>query len=109
MTTISDPDVPTIIAEQLEPQLLDRARSRSRLAVVVGVGLTLFAVLNATAAVYLYRGINDLRTVEARLEELGAFEQRSVPGSTPSTTAFRAGSKSWTANCKAVSTKSTAT
>ena len=76
MTTISDPDVPTIIAEQLEPQLLDRARSRSRLAVVVGVGLTLFAVLNATAAVYLYRGINDLRTVEARLEELGAFEQR---------------------------------
>ena len=76
MTTISDPDVPTIIAEQLEPQLLDRAKSRSRLAVVVGVGLTLFAVLNATAAVYLYRGINDLRTVEARLEELGAFEQR---------------------------------
>jgi hypothetical protein len=76
MTTISDPNVPTIIAEQLEPQLLDRAKSRSRLAIVVGVGLTLFAVLNATAAVYLYRGINDLRTVEARLEELGAFEQR---------------------------------
>lgn len=75
MTTISDPDVPTI-AEQLEPQLFDRARSRSRLAVVVGVGLTLFAVLNATAAVYLYRGINDLRTVEGRLEELGTFEQR---------------------------------
>lgn len=76
MTTISDPDVPTIIAEQLEPQLLDRARSRSRLAVVVGVGLTLFAVLNATAAIYLYRGISDLRTVEGRLEELGTFEQR---------------------------------
>ncbi|OBQ62605.1 hypothetical protein [Mesorhizobium erdmanii] len=76
MTTISDPDVPTITAEPLEPQLLDRARSRSRLAVVVGVGLTLFAVLNATTAVYLYRGINDLRTVEGRLEELGAFEQR---------------------------------
>ncbi|QKC85747.1 hypothetical protein [Mesorhizobium sp. NZP2077] len=78
MTTISDPDVPTITAEQLEPQLLDRDASRSRLAVVVGVGLTLFAVLNATAAIYLYRGISDLRTVEGRLEELGAFEQRIV-------------------------------
>jgi hypothetical protein len=75
MTTISDPHVPTI-AEQLEPQLLDRDKSRSRLAVAIGVGLTLFAVLNATAAVYLFRGITDLRIVEARLEELGTFEQR---------------------------------
>ena len=78
MTTISDPHVPTVSAEPIEPQLLDRDASRSRLAVVVGVGLTLFAVLNATAAIYLYRGINDLRTVEGRLEELGAFEQRIV-------------------------------
>ena len=75
MTTISDPHVPTI-AEQLEPQLLDRDKSRYRLAVVVGVGLTLFAVLNATAAVFLYRGITDLRIVEGRLEQLGSFEQR---------------------------------
>ncbi|TSE07300.1 hypothetical protein C1D09_019300 [Mesorhizobium intechi] len=78
MTTISDPHVPTVSAEPIEPQLLGKDASRSRLAVVVGVGLTLFAVLNATAAVYLYRGINDLRTVEGRLEELGAFEQRIV-------------------------------
>ena len=78
MTTISDPHVPAVAAEPMEPKLLDRDASRSRLAVVVGVGLTLFAVLNATAAIYLYRGINDLRTVEGRLEELGAFEQRIV-------------------------------
>lgn len=78
MTTISDPHVPAVAAEPIEPQLLDRDASRSRLAIVVGVGLTLFAVLNATAAIYLYRGINDLRTVEGRLEELGAFEQRIV-------------------------------
>ncbi|PBC19638.1 MULTISPECIES: hypothetical protein [unclassified Mesorhizobium] len=78
MTTISDPHVPTVSAEPVEPQLLGRDASRSRLAVVVGVGLTLFAVLNATAAIYLYRGISDLRTVEGRLEELGAFEQRIV-------------------------------
>jgi hypothetical protein len=76
MTTISDPHVPTIVAEQLEPQLLDRDKSRSRLAVAVSIGLTLFAVLNATAAVFLYRGITDLRIVEGRLEELGTFEQR---------------------------------
>ena len=75
MTTISDPHMPTI-AEQLEPQLLDGGRSRTRLAVAVGIGLTLFAVLNATAAIYLFRGINDLRVVEGRLEELGTFEQR---------------------------------
>lgn len=78
MTTISDPHVPTVAAEPVEPPLLDRDASRSRLAVVVGVGLTLFAVLNATAAIYLYRGIADLRVVEGRLEELGAFEQRIV-------------------------------
>ncbi|MGX5831672.1 hypothetical protein [Mesorhizobium sp. 43Arga] len=78
MTTISDPHVPTVSAEPIEPQLLGRDASRSRLAVVIGAGLTLFAVLNATAAIYLYRGINDLRTVEGRLEELGAFEQRIV-------------------------------
>ena len=78
MTTSSDPHVPAVAAEPMEPKLLDRDASRSRLAVVVGVGLTLFAVLNATAAIYLYRGINDLRTVEGRLEELGAFEQRIV-------------------------------
>ena len=78
MTTISDPHVPTVSAEPIEPQLLGKDASRSRLAVVVGVGLTLFAVLNATAAIYLYRGIADLRTVEGRLEELGAFEQRIV-------------------------------
>jgi len=76
MTTISDPHVPTIAAEPLEPQLLDPASSRSRLAVAVAIGLTLFAVLNATAAVYLYRGISDLRIIEGRLEELGTFEQR---------------------------------
>ncbi|TGQ66103.1 hypothetical protein EN829_022580 [Mesorhizobium sp. M00.F.Ca.ET.186.01.1.1] len=76
MTTISDPDVPTIVAEPLEAPLLDRDKSRSRLAVAVTIGLSLFAVLNATAAVFLYRGISDLRNVEGRLEELGAFEQR---------------------------------
>ncbi|WP_214474138.1 hypothetical protein [Mesorhizobium sp. dw_380] len=78
MTTISDPHVPAVAAEPIEPRLLDRDASRSRLSVVVGVGLTLFAVLNATAAIYLYRGIAELRTVEGRLEELGAFEQRIV-------------------------------
>ncbi len=75
MTTISDPQMPTM-AESLEAQLLDRDKTKSRLAVTVCIGLALFAVLNATAAVYLYRGINDLRNVEGRLEELGTFEQR---------------------------------
>lgn len=78
MTTISDPQVPTVASEPIEPQLLDKDASRSRLAIAIGVGLTLFAVLNATAAIYLYRGIEDLRSVEGRLEDIGAFEQRIV-------------------------------
>ncbi|MBZ9995228.1 hypothetical protein [Mesorhizobium sp. BH1-1-4] len=73
MTTISDPDE---LVVAIEAPLLDREKSRSRLAVAVCVGLTLFALLNATAAVFLYRGINDLRAIEARLEDLGQFEQR---------------------------------
>ncbi|TIN30299.1 MAG: hypothetical protein E5Y31_08060, partial [Mesorhizobium sp.] len=32
--------------------------------------------VNMAAAIYLYRGMSDLRFVEARLEQLGAFEQR---------------------------------
>ncbi|MEI9422765.1 hypothetical protein O7A70_16485 [Mesorhizobium sp. Cs1299R1N1] len=73
MTTISDPDD---LVAAVEPPLLDKEKSRFRLAVAVCVGLALFALLNATAAVYLYRGINDLRAIEARLEDLGQFEQR---------------------------------
>ncbi|TGV14143.1 hypothetical protein EN816_14235 [Mesorhizobium sp. M8A.F.Ca.ET.173.01.1.1] len=73
MTTISDPDE---LLAAVEPPLLDKEKSRFRVAVAVCVGLALFALLNATAAVYLYRGINDLRAIEARLEDLGQFEQR---------------------------------
>ncbi|KAA3448778.1 hypothetical protein C7I87_20575 [Mesorhizobium sp. SARCC-RB16n] len=73
MTTISDPDE---LVAAVEPPLLDKEKSRFRLAVAICVGLALFALLNATAAVYLYRGINDLRAIEARLEDLGQFEQR---------------------------------
>ncbi|WP_245458524.1 hypothetical protein [Mesorhizobium sp. M8A.F.Ca.ET.057.01.1.1] len=73
MTTISDPDE---LLAAIEPPLLDKEKSRFRVAVAVCVGLALFALLNATAAVYLYRGINDLRAIEARLEDLGQFEQR---------------------------------
>ncbi|MDX8535710.1 hypothetical protein RFM41_32265 [Mesorhizobium sp. VK25A] len=74
MTMISEPDVPAI-----ELGLREAAPgkpSRARLIGVIAVGAALVTVVNVTAAVYLYRGVNDLKTVEARLEQLGQFEQR---------------------------------
>ncbi|MGX8009971.1 hypothetical protein ACVDG8_013885 [Mesorhizobium sp. ORM8.1] len=43
---------------------------------VLAVGAALVTFVNVTAAVYLYRGVSDLKTMEARLEQLGQFEQR---------------------------------
>ncbi|RWG07462.1 MAG: hypothetical protein EOQ55_32920, partial [Mesorhizobium sp.] len=43
---------------------------------VVAAGAVLVTAINVTAAFYLYRGVNDLRALEARLDQLGQFEQR---------------------------------
>ncbi|TIV07152.1 MAG: hypothetical protein E5V94_11170, partial [Mesorhizobium sp.] len=50
--------------------------SRARMIGVIAVGALLVTAINVTAAVYLYRGVNDLKTIEARLDQLGQFEQR---------------------------------
>ena len=74
MTMISEPDVPAI-----ELGLREAAPgkpSRAKMIGVVAVGAVLVTFVNVTAAVYLYRGVNDLKTIEARLEQLGQFEQR---------------------------------
>jgi hypothetical protein len=42
----------------------------------LAIGAVLVTAVNVTAAVYLYRGVDELRTMEARLEQLGQFEQR---------------------------------
>ncbi|PBB20503.1 hypothetical protein [Mesorhizobium sp. WSM4313] len=74
MTMISEPDVPAI--ELGHREAAPGKPSRARLIGVVAVGALLVTVVNVTAAVYLYRGVNDLKTMEARLEQLGQFEQR---------------------------------
>ena len=74
MTMISEPDVPAIELGQREAA--PGKPSRARLIGVITVGALLVTAVNVTAAVYLYRGVNDLKTIEARLEELGQFEQR---------------------------------
>lgn len=74
MTMISEPDAPAI-----ELGLREAAPgkpSRAKMIGVVAVGALLVTVVNVTAAVYLYRGVNDLKTMEGRLEQLGQFEQR---------------------------------
>jgi hypothetical protein len=74
MTMISEPDVPAI--ELGHREAAPGKPSRARMIGVVAVGAVLVTVVNVTAAVYLYRGVNDLKAVETRLEQLGQFEQR---------------------------------
>ncbi|TJW11884.1 MAG: hypothetical protein E5W82_17110 [Mesorhizobium sp.] len=83
MTMISDPDMPAIsigpaIDTRPANHIGERADkpSNSRLVGVVVAGALLITAVNITAAIYLYRGISDLRFVEGRLEQLGAFERR---------------------------------
>ncbi|TIR21981.1 MAG: hypothetical protein E5X34_16025 [Mesorhizobium sp.] len=74
MTMISEPDVPAI--ELGHRETVPGKPSRARMIGVIAVGALLVTAVNVTAAVYLYRGVNDLKTIEARLGELGQFEQR---------------------------------
>src|SRR6266567_2474845 len=74
MTMISGPEIPAIELGERE-----KAPGRPNRAVTIGAvmaGAALVTFVNVTAAIYLYRGVNDLRVVEARLEQLGQFEQR---------------------------------
>ncbi|MFB9984195.1 hypothetical protein ACFSQQ_02855 [Mesorhizobium kowhaii] len=79
MTTISEPDMPAIDIgnqEQREPVAIERPSKAKTIAILIASGALLLTVVNMAAAIYLYRGMSDLRFVEARLEQLGAFEQR---------------------------------
>jgi hypothetical protein len=75
MTTISEPGMPAIDVGKREQVAVDRPGNTKTIG-VVAAGALLITLVNMAAAIYLYRGINDLRSVEARLEQLGAFEQR---------------------------------
>jgi hypothetical protein len=74
MTIMSEPDIPAIELGEQEAAVGKPSR-RGTIGVVVA-GAAVVTLVNLTAAIYLYRSINDLRTVEARLELLGQFEQR---------------------------------
>ncbi|WP_296740473.1 hypothetical protein [Mesorhizobium sp.] len=74
MTMIREPDVPAI--ELGEREAAPGKPSRAKIIGVVAAGAMLLTAINVTAAIYLYRGVNDLRTMEVRLEQLGQFEQR---------------------------------
>ena len=79
MTMISEPDMPAIeigtatrIAEQA---VVGKPGDKSIIGAVI-IGTSLITLVNVVAAVYLSRGISDMRSLEARLEQLGTFEQR---------------------------------
>lgn len=79
MTTISEPDMPAIDIgnqEQREPVAIEKPSKAKTIGILIAGGALLITGVNMAAAIYLYRGMSDLRFVEARLEQLGAFEQR---------------------------------
>ncbi|ESX77957.1 MULTISPECIES: hypothetical protein [unclassified Mesorhizobium] len=79
MTMISEPDMPAIeigTATRIGDQaVVGKARDKSIIGAVI-IGTSLLTLVNMIAAVYLYRGISDMRFLEGRLEQLGTFEQR---------------------------------
>ncbi|MFC3321147.1 hypothetical protein [Mesorhizobium cantuariense] len=79
MTMISEPDMPAIDIgnqEQREPVAVEKPSKAKTIGILIASGALLITGVNMAAAIYLYRGMSDLRFVEARLEQLGAFEQR---------------------------------
>lgn len=79
MTMISEPDMPAIeigAATHIEEQAAVGKPSDKSLIGAVVIGTSLITLVNIIAAVYLYRGISDMRFLEGRLEQLGTFEQR---------------------------------
>ncbi|MER9951322.1 hypothetical protein [Mesorhizobium sp. M0047] len=79
MTTISEPDMPAIDVgnhERREQDAIERPSKTKAIGILIASGALLITAVNMAAAIYLYRGISDLRFVEARLAQLGAFEQR---------------------------------
>lgn len=79
MTMISEPDMPAIeigtAARTGEQAAVGKPGDKSIIGAVI-IGTSLITLVNVVAAVYLYRGISDMRFLEARLEQLGTFEQR---------------------------------
>lgn len=79
MTMISEPDMPAIeigTATRVEEQAVVGKPSDKSIIGAVIIGTSLITLVNIVAAVYLYRGISDMRFLEGRLEQLGTFEQR---------------------------------
>ena len=79
MTMISEPDMPAIeigtatrVAEQAA---VGKPSDKSIIGAVI-IGTSLITLVNVVAAVYLSRGISDMRVLEGRLEQIGTFEQR---------------------------------
>ncbi|ESY09833.1 hypothetical protein NKI46_26285 [Mesorhizobium sp. M0615] len=79
MTMISEPDMPAIeigtATRTGEQAVVGKPSDKSIIGAVI-IGTSLLTFVNIIAAVYLYRGISDVRFLEGRLEQLGTFEQR---------------------------------
>ncbi|MER8657453.1 hypothetical protein [Mesorhizobium sp. M0847] len=79
MTMISEPDMPAIeigTATRIGDQAVVGKPSDKSIIGAVIIGTSVLTLVNMIAAVYLYRGISDMRFLEGRLEHLGTFEQR---------------------------------
>ncbi|MEO5321777.1 hypothetical protein PV773_00490 [Mesorhizobium sp. CC13] len=75
MTTIIDPEVPSIGAADA---MLDSETSTSRFIVFAGVVAVVMTLLNLAATVYFFRSMGELRAAEQQLERLADFEARII-------------------------------
>lgn len=72
MTTITDIGTPRID----EPRIIKPTPDRLRWVIVLASAAGVLTLLNGVAALYVHRSTKDLIAIEARLEDLKAFEQR---------------------------------
>lgn len=73
MTTIRDPQVPTVKGEF---RTVDNATAGRRLSVLIAASAVVLSAINLTASVYLWRSTNELRAIDERLRDIAGLEKR---------------------------------
>ena len=73
MTTIRDPQAPTVKGEFRK---VDNATAGRRLSVLIAASAVVLSAINLTASAYLWRSTNELRAIDERLRDIAGLEKR---------------------------------
>ena len=78
MTTIRDPLIPKVEGEVRRDEFrkLDRVMTGRRLVVLLGVSALVLTAVNLVASTYLLRTMSELRSLDAKLEDMAGLEKR---------------------------------